>query len=191
MKNGKINLKNYNVAFDFDDSIADTWEVICDTMKQVTGKVLEKPSTFSLEANGFTLEEKNEILTKSLKRWGDIQPIPGSIEFMQYVYEKTKKPLRIITFRAKYVDPMYTYKWLDKHLNGTPYEVSFPRHTKVDPVKQLNIQIVFDDQPKIIESLLPICEHIFVMDQPWNRCFEDNEKLTRFTSWSKMFDFFE
>lgn len=158
-----------NIAFDFDEVLANFIPVLCGHILDETGvDISNKIRTFKIEVDGCSDEHVSKMIEDCVvNKTRNTLPCEYAIEAIEKFSDMYEGNAIVITSRDKNVSGDATYEWLDTHFPNVSFDVYFS-YDKYNIARKLGLDYFVDDRHKTVQSLSPLLKAAFLIDKPWN-----------------------
>lgn len=185
-------MKNKTICCDIDGTVGDLGKAIMPYINKLHPNAkVEDITNYGLE--DFLTKKQIENMFRDFKQSKsnlNMQVIQGSIWASHEIRNMGNK-LYFITARNQYPEiTEETMRWLTD--NKYSFDGVATRQTDKYPIcKELGVDLVIDDNPKIIEDMSSAGIPSLLFDQPWNQEVEEWAYVKRVKSWFEIADLFK
>jgi len=161
------------IGFDIDGVLMDFDLHLVNTVREITGYKLPYPmKEFCREFPGCSKEEFKGLLMEAINTIEMTEPIEGSIDSIEKIYDLINEKITFITARPS-IKKYDTIRSIKRHVgNKFDFEViftdsSFDKRQAIQTRK--HIRFFVEDEVKRIMKLSPYIKTGFLMNYPWNK----------------------
>ena len=179
------------LAIDFDDTLCETTHAFFEFNKEKYNcdAVYDSADLSLYKTLEISEDEENRRWNEffNLTEFSFPPPVKGLAETLHSI--KNDYKLVILTARSKAWQSQIPI-WIDKYMANIFDEIIFTENLgwkdtmKGIVCKNMNIDVLVDDEPKQIESCLKSGVKVFVFDRPWNRNI--SSEVVRITTMSEI-----
>lgn len=177
------------IGFDIDDTLINLREHAFHIYNkklntQIGLEIFRELKTVEIhEAFGLDKVQGGEMWKSLLEEiyFTDCPTFNGAVEFLNNLHQKGHEIFYITSRPKDYCQR--TREWIINQgfpVKAEHFFCGMQDQEKIDIIKELNLDVYFDDKPAVLETLKNIPTKIFVKDQSYNQ----NVKLPRVTQWT-------
>lgn len=185
------------LSFDIDGVLANGWPLLSDELRRRynVNCGINEPRTFLLEKIlPLTQNQIWECVDGYIKRWNEVEPVEGALDFLTWYLNKTKNTIYIITSRPEYLRE-YTTKWIERFIPPHKYELYFsskdcPKSVIMDTIDS---EILIEDRLKYATEVAERGKVVILLDKTYNRDDDRREHpfITVADDWSEVGTIYE